>query len=111
MSPHREASDRRVATRRQPTLGTVYEMKSGEPGSSHVGLVWNLSSSGISLLLHQPVQPGSKMQGELTTMHNRGKLALSAQVVHTYKLSTGDYFVGARLSTPLSDEQMQPFLA
>jgi hypothetical protein len=103
-------ADRRVAPRFQPAFGTIYRFK--KDGSEHlaVGLVWNISQTGISMLLPEPPERGGIVPGELTTETGGPGLAISLRVVHVRTLSTGDFLLGAQFSRPLDDEEMKPFL-
>lgn len=104
------SKERRVADRRQPALGTVCRLDAGGSGSTHLGLVWNLSTSGISMLMHTALEPGTELRGQLATMDENASLAVSARVIHLRKLHTGDYMIGAHFQTPLSTEEMRPFV-
>jgi hypothetical protein len=102
--------NRRVATRRQPALGTVCRMDLGHNKKPILGLVWNLSSSGVSMLLHEPLEPGTVIVGALTTEEEGTSLPIRLRAVHLNKIRTGDYFLGAKFESPLSLEEMRPFL-
>src|SRR5262245_19996151 len=94
--PIRKSSrERRVAQRRQPALGTLFRLDTVSRSPAHLGLVWNLSTSGISMLSHEAFQPGTELRGELATMDATAVLPVAAKVVHLRKLETGDYMVGA----------------
>jgi hypothetical protein len=101
------APNRRAAVRRQPALGTVCHLD----GSSELGLVWNLSLSGVSMLLHEPIAPHSRLSGKLATIDGNSSLPVDLHVVHLRQLRTGDYFVGAQFDQAVVMEQLQPFLA
>ena len=109
-SSRKSTEERRVAARRQPALGTVCRLDRQGGGAAHLGLVWNLSSSGISMLLDAPLEPGTLLRGQLATMDDNASLPVAAHVVHLRKLATGDYMVGAHFQSPLSAEEMVPFV-
>jgi hypothetical protein len=104
------ASERRIAHRRQPALGTICRLGSQSAGLTHLGLVWNLSVSGVSMLLHEPLQPGTQVRGELATTNDRSTLPVDLRVVHLAKLRTGDYVLGAQFHRPLTTADLQPFV-
>ena len=103
-------AEQRVAVRRQPTLGTVCRLDTGHGKGKLLGLVWNLSRTGISMLLHEAVEPGQEVIGELNTLNDKNALPVALRAVHLNKLRTGDYFLGAQFKRPLSPEEMRPFL-
>jgi hypothetical protein len=103
-------AERRRAARRRPTHETVCRLTG--PGGEEVGrgLVWNLSASGVSLLLSLPLEPGTHVAVELTgaggaTVHN------GLSVVHLNRLRTGDYVLGGQFSRPLGEVELRPFVA
>ncbi len=99
--------NRRTAIRRQPALGTVCHLDS----TAELGLVWNLSTSGVSMLLHEPIQPNASIAAKLATLDGAGELAVTLQVVHLRLLRTGDYFLGAHFQNALAPDDLRPFLA
>jgi hypothetical protein len=101
--------NRRAAVRRQPTLGTVCRVSNGMGPT--MGLVWNLSTTGVSMLMHEPVTAASILPAELTTLESDQALAVTLQVIHVRQIRTGDYFVGAQFQEPLAATQLQPFVA
>jgi hypothetical protein len=103
-------ADRRVAQRFQPAFGTIYRFRLADGDSALVGLVWNISHTGISMLLAEPPQQGQVVEGELTTEAGESGLAITLKIVHVRKLSTGDYLLGAQFSRPLEAEEMRLFL-
>ena len=103
-------SDRRRATRRQPTQGTTCRLATAAGEKIGLGLVWNISTSGVSMLIAAPLQPGILVQGELTAGDGRTMLGLSLKVAHLYALRTGDYFVGGQFERPLTPQDLRPFL-
>src|SRR5437588_8935852 len=72
--------NRRTALRRQPALGTVCKL-AFPGGRSHLGLVWNMSSSGISMLLDERPAVGTVMSAELSTVDEQSALPVMLKVV------------------------------
>lgn len=103
--------ERRIAPRRQPAMGTVCRLDPGPDGEPRIGLVWNISATGISMLLHEPREPGSLIPGELETVAGGNILAVTMHVVHVKQLGNGDYFLGGHFQRPLTADEMQPFVA
>jgi len=110
-APTPTAADRRVAARRQPAMGTILRLDPAAGGKPATGLVWNISTTGVSMLLPTPPEPGARLSGVLETMADAHTLAVEMKVVHVKLLETGDYFIGAHLDRPLSDADMKPFVA
>jgi hypothetical protein len=104
-------SDRRAASRFQPAFGTVFRFLKGEADEPAVGLVWNLSRTGVSMLLPDPPQRGTLLPGELFAETTGMILPITLRIVHARPLSTGDFLLGAQFSEPLEDENLQLFLA
>jgi hypothetical protein len=109
-SPSNPPSERRTAPRFQPAFGTVFRFPL-PGGSSVVGLVWNVSESGISMLLAEPPQRGAELRGELGAEGGGPGLAVALRVVHVRELPTGDHFLGAQFLRPLNPGELAPFLA
>lgn len=103
-------ADRRSSARRQPAVGTVYRMEPTRTREPAVGLVWNISASGLSMLLSESREPGDVLDGRLTTGNNCHDLAIQFQVAHVRLLDTGDYFVGGQFDHRLTDDEIRPFL-
>jgi hypothetical protein len=102
--------ERRIAPRFQPAFGTIYRYKKAEEERPAVGLVWNISRTGVSMLLADPPERGGIVPGELTTESGGPGLAIALRVVHVRPLSTGDFLLGAQFSRPLEPEEMKQFL-
>lgn len=100
----------RQTVRRRPARGTFCHLELGPGGGPRLGLVWDLSAGGISLLLHEPLASGSAVRAELATVDERATLRVVIRVAHVAELKTGDYVVGGPFDEPLAPEQMRPFL-
>src|SRR5262249_47288464 len=104
------ASERRTATRRQPTLGTVCRLVLST-GEQLLGLVWNISASGVSMLVHRRLELGSIFPVELLAANTSYALPVSVRVAHVSQLQTGDYIMGGQFSRSLNADELRPFLA
>ena len=102
------SANRRTAARRQPALGTVCHL-TGDHG--RLGLVWNLSTSGVSMLVDEPPHPDAVMDAQLTTVDEKQTLPITLRVVHVRRIRTGDYFLGAQFQRSLHADELAPFLA
>jgi len=102
------APERRVA-HRHPALGTVCRLDT-EPNKQSTALVWNISASGVSMLVPKPLEPGSGVHGVLETIRGRHPLPVDMHVVHVKQLETGDYWMGAHFDRPLTTAEMKPFV-
>ena len=54
------AAERRVAQRFQPAFGTIYRLN-----DTADALVWNVSTTGLSMFVANPPPPGSSVLGAL----------------------------------------------
>lgn len=99
--------DRRIAQRFVPAFGTVCRLRRDQP---RVGLVWNISRTGVSMLLADPPAAGTAVDAELTTEAGGHGLPVVLHVVHVRPSATGDYLLGARFDAPLDDTQLRPFV-
>jgi hypothetical protein len=104
--------ERRHAPRRQPAIGTVCRFgANGMPTAEMpLGLVWNISESGVSVLVHDASEPGAELEGELTTMDARAALPIAFRVSHVKLLETGDYLVAGPFRKPISADAIHPFV-
>ncbi|WP_020474909.1 PilZ domain-containing protein [Zavarzinella formosa] len=101
-------AERRVSRRYQPAYDTICEISS-DPRT--VGLVWDVSETGVSMLMANPPAPGEEVVGTLCTQHGGPELTRAMRVVHVRPLLTGDFFLGARFALPLQENEMTPFLS
>jgi CheY-like chemotaxis protein len=106
----RPAANRRVAVRHHPMVGTLCRVDAPSGLQPHLGLVWNLSSSGLSMVLHEPVPAETSLQAELKTADRSGSLPITLQVVHVHPIGTGDFYLGAQFDRPLDPDELHPFL-
>jgi hypothetical protein len=104
------SANQRAALRRQPTLGTVCRLAFGPLHKPHTALVWNISASGVSMLLDEAPETGTVLSATLATVDDRGTLPVTLRVVHVRHIRTGDYFLGAQFQQPLDANEMRPFL-
>jgi hypothetical protein len=109
MSTATPTAERRVAPRRQPAMGALFRIDTDGP--PEIGLIWNISRSGVSMLRNDPPAAGDRLTGLLETMTDAHAMRVGLTVVHVKKLDTGDYFVGGHFDRPLTDEQLRPFVA
>lgn len=102
--------DRRIAPRRQPAMGTVCRIDTPD-GPAALVLVWNISVTGISLLAPEPRPSGTALTGYLEQTEGDRMLRVAMRVIHTKRLGTGDYFLGAHFDRPLTADELKPFVA
>ena len=104
-------AERRVAPRFQPAFGTICRLHlPGDNGRTTVGLVWNISETGVSMLIADPPARGAQLDAELTTESGGDTLPLSLRVIHVREMPVGDYFIGAQFSRPLAEAELRRFL-
>jgi hypothetical protein len=102
------SAERRIA-HRQPAVGTVCRLDS-EGCDQSTALVWNISTSGVSMLVPKPLEPGSGVHGVLETIRGRHPLPVDLHIVHVRQLETGDYWMGAHFDKAISLSEMKPFV-
>ena len=73
-------AERRIAPRRQPAFGTICKFTPASDLKPRTGLVWNLSTTGVSMLLHEPCAAGTQLSGELRTVDERIALPVGIRV-------------------------------
>ncbi|MSR53870.1 MAG: PilZ domain-containing protein [Gemmataceae bacterium] len=104
-------SDRRSAPRLQPAFRTICRLdRHGPAGMPCIGLVWNLSETGLSMLMADPPSPGAEFSAELLPEEGGNGLPVNLRIVHVRPSSTGDYILGARFENRLQPEALQMFL-
>jgi hypothetical protein len=104
-------TERRVAPRRQPAMGTVCRLDTEDAGPTPLALVWNISATGISVLVSEPREPGTLLTGFLERLECDQTLRVAMRVIHTKRLETGDYFLGAHFERALTVEELKSFVA
>jgi hypothetical protein len=102
--------ERRVAPRRQPAMGAICRLDSPDAGPTALALVWNISVTGISVLVSEPRPAGTHLTGSLERLQFDDTLRVAMTVIHTKKLDTGDFFLGAHFDRPLTAEELKPFV-
>ena len=103
------ATDLRSERRYQSTFGTVCYLDR-TPSEQNGGLVWDISTGGVGLLLPFAPAKGKVFPLLLTTEDGRAGLSVSIKVAHIRQLSTGDFFVGGRFDRTLSATEIEPFI-
>ena len=104
-APTTAMTERRLAARRQPALGTVFRMDGSAPG-----LVWNISIGGVSLLVSTPPERGTTVRGKLATADGQMQV-VAFTVTHVSQLRTGDYVIGGPFDRALTPDDIRPFVA
>jgi hypothetical protein len=103
------AVERRIAPRFQPAFRTICRLDTNGARPT-IGFVWNLSESGVSMLMAKPPKPGTELTGELVAEDGGAGVRVSIRVVHVRPTTTGDYVLGARFETPLGAKEIKVFL-
>jgi PilZ domain len=103
-------AERRRAVRRQPTQNTVCRLTDLHGDEIACGLVWNISATGVSMLLNVAVAPGTLIGADLRNAAGQ-TVRTGLSVVHLSPLRTGDYVLGGQFSEPLSESELRQFVA
>ena len=90
-------------------MGTVCRLDSENGGPAALALVWNISTTGISVLVADSRPTGAVLSGYLEKTEGDHMHRVAMRVIHTKKLETGDYFLGAHFDRPLSADELKPF--
>jgi hypothetical protein len=102
--------NRRRAERLKPAYGTVCALHR-RPQLRGVGLVWDLSRTGVSMFVAHPPAVGDRVRAELSTEDGgQEPLAVTLRVVWVRPAPTGDYALGAEFARPLTDAELEPFV-
>jgi hypothetical protein len=106
-----KATERRVTPRFHPSFGTIcrFAPTSGEVRST-IGLVWDISETGVSMLTAVPPAAGSQIAAELGGEDGGPGMSVVIRVVHVRPIETGDFFLGARFERPMASDELRPFL-
>ena len=107
-SPPPAFAERRRAARR-PVQDTVGRLTVVADGELALGLVWDISATGISMLLDARVEPGTLARVVLTRARGAA-LSRWLRVVRLSRLGTGEYALGAQFIRPLDAAEMRPFV-
>ena len=95
--------------RRRPTHNTVCRLTDCEGEEIGCGLVWNISTTGVSMLLNVMLPPGFEVDAELANAAGR-RVRLRLTVVHFSPLRTGISSWAGSSKRPLQDAEMRPFV-
>jgi hypothetical protein len=106
-----DPADRRIAPRFRPAYGTVCRFDPvGGKGLTAVGLVWDISQSGVSMLIAAPPRAGAILTGEIGLESGDPHVSVIFQVVHVRPVPSGDFILGAKFHRALSTDELKPFL-
>ncbi|HEX5270169.1 MAG TPA: PilZ domain-containing protein [Gemmataceae bacterium] len=102
-------AERRRAARRLPAHGTVCRLTDADGDELGCGLVWNLSATGVSMLLPLRLEPGTRLAAEL--VNGAGDtVSVGLTVVHLSPMRTGDFILGGQFGRTLDEAEMRPFV-
>lgn len=100
-------AEKRRAPRRRPARETIAHLRNADGFDMGTGLVWNLSTSGVSLLFDRPLEPGLPLQVELIGPGLPGPIRREIEIIHRSPLQTGDYFLGGHFTEALAEEELE----
>ena len=103
--------DRRIAPRLRPALGTTcrFDAVEGKPGPAS-GLVWNISLTGVSILVGTTAKLGEILTGELALDDGKTTMPVLLRVVHNKTVPLGDYLMGAQFLRELTPAELEQFV-
>src|SRR5262245_39067704 len=103
-------SERRRAPRRQPAIGTICQFTPSSAVTG-LGLVWNISTSGVSVLANKSCDAGIRLEARLKTLDERATLPISFDVAHVKALETGDYVIAGPFPKLVAAAKIKPFIS
>jgi hypothetical protein len=74
------------------------------------GLVWNISTGGVSMLFNRSVDRGLAVKAVLATSTDNFAMPTTLLVRHVVHLQNGDYLIGCQFERPILAEQMEHFI-
>jgi hypothetical protein len=92
-------------------MGTVCRLDAEDAGPAPLALVWNISTTGISVLVSEPRPHGTVLTGYLERIDCDANVRIAMRVIHAKKLDTGDFFLGAHFDRPLTTDELKSFVA
>jgi hypothetical protein len=106
--PQLKPLERRANQRFPCNLETSYRLVAAVGDEFWTTRVRNISPGGISLIVSQPLEPGTILAVELmdrTTQRFSG--TLEVRVVYTVEHPSGDWIMGGAFTSRLSDDELQ----
>src|SRR5262245_20824094 len=109
--PVREVSQmrRRVAVRYRCHLATPARVAAGETEHPRLAWVYNLSTSGIGLLLEEPVEAAIVLEIDLITPAGQ-RIMTRGRVAHASRRADGNWLVGCQFEQPIDPDQLELLL-
>jgi len=104
-----KTAERRRAPRRQPAIGTVCQFAAGSQMGG-LGLVWNISTTGLSVLSSRSCETGIHLTGDLKSLDAEATLPISFEVAHVKELGTGDFVIAGPFARTLAAAKIKPFI-
>jgi hypothetical protein len=101
-------AERRSARRRKPTRETMCRLISDSGETLGIGLLWNISVTGVSMLCNVDLAADEELEIEI--FGNGSALRVGICVVHHGMLKTGDYVLGAQFDRQLDEAELRPFV-
>jgi hypothetical protein len=72
--------------------------------------LYNLSTSGIGLLLNKPLDCGLFLTIQLQSPNSKRNYSLAAHVIHSTQQTSGDWLVGCQFVSPLTSADLDDLL-
>jgi hypothetical protein len=103
-------TERRAAERFSCLLESSYQLVGAGPEDARPAQVRNISTTGVALLLHRPVEPGTALSLELSRADGTTGRRLIARAVHLKPQSRTEWLIGCALVTQLTERELQELL-
>jgi len=105
------AIERRISTRYPCNLATSCRVMAFVVGERIAVRVRNISATGISLIVSQPVDPGTRFTVELQSTTRNVSCELEVRVVYCIDHPNGESILGGRFAQQLPEDEMRIFVA
>lgn len=109
-SPGKSGIERRVATRYPCNLATSCRLMASFRGGRPSARVRNISSTGISLVISQPVDSGSLLTIELRSAIRNFARTVELKVVYCIDHPNGDSILGGAFTQDLAEDELRIFV-
>ncbi len=109
--PSPGTADRRAAIRHHPNRrSTDCEVEAAEKEERWPATVWDISQSGVGLLVERPFDPGTLLEVELEGSRQHPGQVLSMRVIRVHRHEKG-WLLGCALETALLPEELGRLVA
>jgi hypothetical protein len=103
-------SERRAARRVTPAQVVPCLLQPEGKAEGIAGWVHNLSSRGVGVMTEKNLGTGALLTILLVNASHTYAVSLQGQVVRSFRVISGDYFLGCEFNRGLTHEELMPFI-